>query len=201
MNSPQVDDKQQDDNKVKIPGAGSVVRPKPTPPQVTASRKIQQPSSNLTQRDAQQPATSQASEPQVQKPVPQVDDPSKTVGKPAAAKEAEFVSGVGVSEKAPVVEVREPGELPEDVKGWLERVERDDVAEPPTVVHKGKPVVSPAAPADVTVTLPLSEEGVKKGLKQRIVESIRWLAVWCVRLVKKYHGKVFYGGSKKDSKK
>jgi hypothetical protein len=93
------------------------------------------------------------------------------------------VSGVGVSEQVPIVESREPRELPEEVAGWLERVERDEIAEPKPVVHEGKTVVAPATPADIEVTLPLTEEETKKGLHHKIVDSVRWLAQWCLRLI------------------
>lgn len=116
----------------------------------------------------------------------------QTQGKPASAKEQEFMGQIGASERVPIVEMREPRELPEEVAGWLERVQTDDVEEPKTVVHKGKTVVAPAAPQDVTVTLPLTESGVQQGLHQKIIESARWLAEWCFRLIKKFHGKVTY---------
>ena len=80
--------------------------------------------------------------------------------------------------------MKEPGELPVEVEGWIERSERDDVTEPKTVVYEGQPIVSPAAPQQVRVSLPLDNTGIKKGLQQQIAESIRWLAEWCLRLMK-----------------
>lgn len=115
-----------------------------------------------------------------------------TAARPAGAKEEELVSEVGVPERVPIVEMREPRELPEEVAGWLERTERDDVAEPQPIVHEGRTVVGPAAPQDVEVTLPLTEEEMKKGLHHKIVESITWLARWCKRLFDKYKGKVAF---------
>jgi hypothetical protein len=88
--------------------------------------------------------------------------------------------------------MKEPGELPVEVEGWLERAERDDVAEPAAVVHKGQTVVSPATPQQVSVTLPLDKEGLEMGITQKVAESIRWLAEWSVRIIKKFHGKVRY---------
>lgn len=119
-------------------------------------------------------------------------DEQEAVGRSAAAKETEFVGGPGASEQVPVVEVREPGELPEEVEGWLERVEHDDVEEPETVVHKGKVLVSPISPKNVSLSLPLTEDEVKQGLSGKVISSIRWLAEWCLRIIKKYHGRVAY---------
>ena len=121
-----------------------------------------------------------------------MEDKKATVGKPVGAKEQEFVSEIKAGERVPIVEVGEPKELPEEVEGWLERVERGDVTQPQPVVHRGRTIVSPAAPQQVSVTLPLTEDEVKKGLHHKLFESIRWMAEWCVRIAKKYHGKVAY---------
>ncbi len=116
-------------------------------------------------------------EPQTVKPQPV---------RPTVSKEQEVVAEISSTETYPIVEVGMPKEIPEDVEGWLERVEKDEVAEPPVVVHEGKPLVMPAAPQAVSVTLPLDDVGVKKGLRHKIFESMRWLAVWCIRMAKKY---------------
>lgn len=151
-------------------------------------------------QDLQQPLPSQQQAAQVQAPVqmPTSQSAQKTqtepqVGRPVGDKEAEYVSdtsSVGEAEKVPIVEMKEPGELPTEVEGWIERAEKDDVAEPPTIVHQGQTVVSPASPQNVSVTLPLDDAGIKKGLTRAISESIRWLAEWSKRILMKLGGKV-----------
>ena len=127
-----------------------------------------------------------------------VVQPKPTTAPPPAkpaAKEAEFISStssIGESESIPVVELKEPGELPTEVEGWIERAQQDDVAEPKTVVHQGQPVVLPAAPQQVEVTLPLDKEEIEKGLHYKLADSFRWLAEWCIRVFEKYRGKVGY---------
>lgn len=122
-----------------------------------------------------------------------VPAPEPQVGRPAAAKEAEFVGGgLQISENIPIVEVREQGELPVEVEGWVERVEQDDVKDFEPIVHDGQTILSTSAPQQVDITLPISEDEAKKGLHHKVFESVRWMAEWCVRLVKKYHGKVAY---------
>lgn len=47
-----------------------------------------------------------------------------------------------------------------------------------------------------TITLSLTEEEIKKGLHHKIVDSIRWLAEWCVKIAKAAHRhgiKVIFG--------
>lgn len=42
------------------------------------------------------------------------------------------------------------------------------------------------------INLPLDQKGVEDGLKHKINEGVRWLAEWCVMMIKKYPGRVFY---------
>lgn len=129
-------------------------------------------------------------------PVPQPEEQVQAA-RPMGAKEAEFMSGSGgVSESVPIIEVGERVEIPEEVKGWIERTEQDDVADFQPVVHEGQTLVAPAGSQNVSVNLPLDEEKVKKALHQKLFESVRWMAEWCVRMIKKYQVK----GSKSVNK-
>lgn len=66
----------------------------------------------------------------------------------------------------------------------------------------GMSATGPAQPVATTVAvappikLPLSDEAIEKGLHQNITSSIRWLAEFCVRQLKKahYHLKRLAGG-------
>lgn len=42
------------------------------------------------------------------------------------------------------------------------------------------------------IVLPLNQEEVKQGLHRQMLEGARWLAEWCVFMIKKYPGRVFY---------
>lgn len=127
-----------------------------------------------------------ASVPQPQGP----NVPASPVG--GFAKEQGQVSErVDQAESSPLVETREPEKLPEEVEGWLEKLERgEDIKLPQPVVSQGQTVVTAAEP-DVTedkLVLPMTEESMQKGLTMRLVESARWLAVWCARIIKKFPG-------------
>lgn len=50
-------------------------------------------------------------------------------------------------------------------------------------------VTSPWAQA-TSVVLPLTEEEIEKGLTYKLVYSIRWLAEFCARIIKKAGGKI-----------
>lgn len=98
---------------------------------------------------------------------------------------------VETSEEVGVQEIKEP-EVPPEVEGWVERVERGDIQLPQPVSHRGQTLVQSAQPKQVHVVLPLSEEGVIRGLHLKVIYSLRWLAEWCIRLLKKFPGKVLY---------
>lgn len=105
---------------------------------------------------------------------------------------------------------REPGQLtPEEiaeqqVEGYLEQVEHwpeisGDVAgmtqaQPvmqPEIIDDQGQVVATAIPENA-IDLPLTQTQVEEGLHHPIVDAIRWLSEFCVMIIKKYPGRVFY---------
>lgn len=105
---------------------------------------------------------------------------------------------IGTKEKAPIVERVVPKELAPEVKDWMTKLETGEEIQLPQPVtdDSGQPLVSPPAPQQVTITLPLTEEEMKFALHQKVVESIRWLAEWTRRLLKIAGGKFIYKVSK-----
>ncbi len=79
-----------------------------------------------------------------------------------------------------------------ELAGYMEKAGQEDLAGPIVDDYTGQVLLKPSLPQDVTVTLPLTEDQVEKGLHHQIWDSIRWLAEWCVRQIKMLHGKVKY---------
>jgi len=80
-----------------------------------------------------------------------------------------------------------------EVAGYIEKVEKDmEVAAPVMDDYTQQVLMSPAAPQNPTVTLPLTDDQVQLGLHQQVWASIRWLAEWCVRQIKMLGGRVRY---------
>jgi hypothetical protein len=48
------------------------------------------------------------------------------------------------------------------------------------------------APVPKKIVLPLNEGNLTTGLRADSQSGIRWLAEWCVMIIKKYPGRVFY---------
>ena len=116
----------------------------------------------------------------------QIDE---VVGK--ADKEAEPFGGQTV-EIAPYMESVEP-EMSPEVMEYMEQVEKDRLVLDKPIVHHGQTLVdSPGGSNDPQIILPLSKASVILGLEQKFDRSIRWLATWCVRIIKKFRGRVVY---------
>lgn len=97
-------------------------------------------------------------------------------------------------EKVEVVEQKEP-EPKKEVKDWMEKVESGDTAQlkKPVLDDYGQILVEAAEKKEKPkIILPLDEEEVEKGLHHKAIDSFRWLAEWCVRVMKMATGRVFY---------
>lgn len=95
-----------------------------------------------------------------------------------------------------------------EVEGYIERVEKQmEVKKPdtplqPSSVKTSSPkvqddagnVMMQAAQKQVKakIVLPMDEVAVKDGLHHKVLDAVRWLAEWCVLIIKKYPGRVFY---------
>jgi hypothetical protein len=99
---------------------------------------------------------------------------------------------VSEREKFPVVERPTTPEIPPEIE-HVETVAGAEISLPqPVTDDSGVVVMDNAAPKQVTITLPLTEEEMRRALHLKIIYSLRWLAEWCKRLVKIVGGKFFY---------
>lgn len=104
---------------------------------------------------------------------------------------------VSEREKIPIVERPVTPEVPLEVE-HAEAVTGAEISLPqPVTDDTGQVIVDDAQPKRVKITLPLTEAEMKKGLHYKIIDSLRWLAEWCLRLVKIAHGKFVYRGAKR----
>ncbi len=116
---------------------------------------------------------------------------SPPVGTPAGK---ERVDASGVQEKTPITEYTRNVDLEPEVEGWLEKLEKEQTQlSQPVVDEKGQVVLDDAQKqAGFKVVLPLTKDEVEKGLHLKVINSLRWLAEWCLRLVKMFGNKVAY---------
>ncbi|EKD53024.1 MAG: hypothetical protein ACD_61C00181G0003 [uncultured bacterium] len=94
-----------------------------------------------------------------------------------------------------------------EIQGYIDRVEHQAETQQPqinqpqqtvsaaqanqAVDHKGMVGTVPVVGAK-KIMLPIDQKELESGLKQNILEGVRWLSEWCVMMIKKYPGRVFY---------
>jgi len=59
----------------------------------------------------------------------------------------------------------------------------------------GQILVKAARATKPNIKLPLNKPKIQRGLKQKVVNSIAWLATWCLRLIKMFPQRVRYDSS------
>lgn len=87
-------------------------------------------------------------------------------------------------EKFPVVEEGVEPKVDEEVEPLIQKIEKEIYLAKPITDDYGQPLVSPPAPQQPQIVLPVTQTAYFYGLKQKVSDSIRWLAEWCLRLIK-----------------
>lgn len=95
---------------------------------------------------------------------------------------------------ATAIETEKNAEIPPELASWMEKVETHQVQPPQQVVVADQTATNLTGNyvAQPVIVLPLSQQKVQQGTKKSVVDSMRWLAEWCIRIIKKFHGKVVY---------
>jgi hypothetical protein len=80
-------------------------------------------------------------------------------------------------------------ELPKEVVSAGVQVHPTSISIPSTVAQLGVKPLGQNVPVQTvpTVSLPLTDEQIAKGLHENVTHSIRWLAEWCVWKLKRLH--------------
>ena len=121
----------------------------------------------------------------------QDDQNKQTPITPGVGKERE-----GKQEVTPITEYTRQVDLEPEVEGWLEKVEKEDS-------QLQQPVTDPSSAGQVLLDnaqqqsgfkaiLPLTKDEVDKGLQHKVLDSVRWLAEWCIRMIKMFGNRVAY---------
>jgi hypothetical protein len=88
-----------------------------------------------------------------------------------------------------------PKELEE--QGYIEQVERKAERDLPAVPQddQGQPLITQADEEEVEpIVLPMTKEEFEKGIHEELWTNLRWLTEWCLYVIKKYGGRVFFRG-------
>lgn len=87
------------------------------------------------------------------------------------------------TEKYPVVEESEPA-IDKEVEPYIQKLEKEIYLSKPITDNYGQPLISPPAPQDPKIVLPITNTLYVFGLTQKVTEAVRWLSEWCKRLIK-----------------
>lgn len=99
---------------------------------------------------------------------------------------------IGVGSTEVISEIGREVELPQEVEKAGVEIVKETIELPPDVKKLGVTQTGPSVPAVQVaalpqVVLPISDPTVLAGLHMQILSSLRWLAVWCVRKLKRAH--------------
>ena len=86
-------------------------------------------------------------------------------------------------DKIPIIQTEVEPELDKE-EPLIRKLEKEIYLAKPVTDDYGQPLVSNPAPANPKITLPITQGQFAFGLTQRVTDSIRWLAEWCLRLMK-----------------
>lgn len=108
------------------------------------------------------------------------------------------------TERPPIIEVEN---APIEQVGYVEKVEKQVETQQQANLQPQKPqtpkgsvsgdmgkIVSAqfAVQTKPSITLPMDEKEISEGLHHKVWEGVRWASEWCVMMIKKYPGRVFY---------
>ncbi len=89
---------------------------------------------------------------------------------------------------------------PKEVASWLERVEKGDVylAKPVIDDQTGQPLVTAPSTKQPKIVLPLDKDELVLGLKEKVNDAVKWLAEWCMRVIKMQPERVVFKSGKSN---
>ncbi|MDP4010068.1 MAG: hypothetical protein Q8P53_03770 [Candidatus Shapirobacteria bacterium] len=82
-------------------------------------------------------------------------------------------------------------DLPAGVEKWMVRVEKTQT-QTTTILDdsSGQPLMSPSAPSDPQIVLPITRKTFADGFKKTVGEAGKWLSEYIFRLIKIKKGKI-----------
>ncbi len=96
------------------------------------------------------------------------------------------------TEKIPVIQTEVEPKIDKEVEPLIQKLEKEIYLAKPVTDDAGQPLVSNPAPTNPQITLPVSKSQYTFGLTQKVTDSVRWLAEWCLRLIKVFGPKAVF---------
>ncbi len=121
------------------------------------------------------------------------EEVSSGIGK----EQKEAFGGPAFQEVQPEVSGKKEFEIPPEAKDWMQQIEEGEEISFPGPIKDdfGQILMEAAKITKPQFNLPLDDKGVKIGLQHKIADSIRWMAEWCLRLIKMIPDRLVYSQS------
>jgi len=102
-------------------------------------------------------------------------------------------------EGEPAVIERKEFKIPKEIKEYVEEEKKEEAIQLPQPIKDeyGEILMQSARPQKPRIVLPLNKKEIKTNVGKKVSDSIKWLAIWCKRLLKMFPKRVSYGGSVK----
>jgi len=96
--------------------------------------------------------------------------------------------------KRPAEMVDERAELvvPREVETWLQKIEKDTTQLSVVNDQNGQPILSPAAPSNPKIKLPVTRRNFVAGFKKPFEEAARWVSAFFLRFIRIKKGWVVF---------
>ena len=106
---------------------------------------------------------------------------------------------ISEGEEIPVKKLPEREKIPPELASWLEKIEKEVYLGKPVIDDQtGQILVSSPTAKKPKIVLPLTRKQLVSGLNQKMGQAIRWLAEWCLRIIKIKTNQVKLKGEKSD---
>lgn len=101
-------------------------------------------------------------------------------------------------ESVPITEVdpHREIELSQEVGEFVKQERKEHLRLEEKVEYEGKVLVQPSGGTDEPeVVVPMTKQSLVQNIHGKVGRSATWLATWCMRLIKKFHGRVAYSSA------
>jgi len=119
--------------------------------------------------------------------------PAEPAPLPTAPPEAKETGTAVFKEAEPRVVEKREFVVPQEVKNWVKVEKKEEITLPQPIKDEyGQILMKSAQPDPAKIFLPLTQDQTKLALKKKITESVRWLAEWCLRILKMFPKRASY---------
>ena len=122
-----------------------------------------------------------------------LSDLDRPIAPPLSKDEKEAIGSFYKEGEPGIIEKKE-FRIPKEVGEVVREVKKEEEIKLPQPIKDeyGQILMEAARPSKPKIVLPLDDHGIKMGIKQKVSDSIKWLATLCLRIIKMFPGRTVY---------